>query len=504
MRTIEEIIHDEELHSFSNDSCALAGAVNIPYAATVVRDMLQVQQHRGEKSVGIVSSKGDRFYAIREMGKVDEVFPIAQMKSIQAELPGSMAIGHTRYATRGLADYVSNIQPFIFNETKFGHFAFAHNGQLVDINKIHKTLLQRGAVFQSKSDSELLAHVIAKSDKKSFHSALKNDLAKIPCSYSALVETDLEIIGFRDPFGVRPLSIARKGNGYLIASETVAFRLFPDAEFIRHIEPGEIVVFNKKKIKAKEKPKSMQMNIPIEIKELADAKNQSEFHCIFEQIYFQDPRSEANGFMHEDFRQRCGRQVYLENKEFFDEMRVRHGSNLVVVPILDSGKQGAIGFSRESGILYKEYFMRRHNAPHSSGRSYTAHNQRLRILIAGMKLDLRKEKVLGKTVITVDDSNVRGTTARTNNERLRDAGAREIYNVYLSPTIENVCYLGMDHQNLKELIAYRKKSLEGIAKEIFADRIFHISLAGLNSIVNDTYKMGICTGCFGGKYPVDL
>ncbi|MFT4302992.1 MAG: amidophosphoribosyltransferase [Candidatus Woesearchaeota archaeon] len=501
MRKLESLLSNQDLmvdnadnlHLFSNNSCALAGAINFSDSSILVRAMLQVQQHRGEKSVGIVSAEKDRLYAIREMGRVDEIFPVSDINRIQQRLPGLIAIGHNRYATTGYSDYPSNIQPFIFNESKFGNFVFAHNGQLVDNKGIKEKLLRNGAIFQSRSDSELLAQMITHSRCDNIIDAIVNEVSKIPCSYSVLIETSDKILGFRDGFGVRPLSIAKMNGGYLIASETAAFRIFPEAEFIRHVEPGELVIFDKNTIKSGKDFESIKF-----------MERKKHFNCVFEQIYFQDPRSETNNYMHEDFRQKCGALVYYENKDFFDVLHRENGLNLAVVPILDSGKQGAIGFSRASGIPYKEYFMRRHNAPHSSGRSYTADNQNSREIIANMKLDLRTEKVRDKVIITVDDSNVRGTTARNNNRRLRNAGVKEVYNIFLSPVITSPCYLGMDHQNVDELIGFRLKNLDDIAKETEADKVIHISLEGLNSVVADTYNVGICSGCFGGKYPVKL
>ena len=199
----------------------------------------------------------------------------------------------------------------------------------------------------------------------------------------------------------------------------------------------------------------------------------------------------------------CGMAVYDGNMGFFDSLKEKFGNNIYTVPILDSGKHGAWGFEKASRIPNREYFMRRHDARKASGRSYTAADQASRDQIASMKLDLRTEMIPGKAIVTVDDSSVRGTTARRYNKRLRDAGAEFIVNVIVSPPLIDTCYLGMNHQLREELLAFNKTE-EQISRETGADKTIYLSLNGLNTIVNNTYKCGTCTGCFGGNYPIQL
>ena len=359
-------------------------------------------------------------------------------------------------------------------------------------------MVAEGVPFQSNSDSELLAHLILKAPQKynTIEDAIKSEIGKIPASYSLLIMTPEKIIALRDKYGIRPLSFARHvDGGYIISSETGIYNFYEElkiAKFEREIKPGEMVVFDKNKIGKSDGIESIIF---------ADAQQS---FCIFEGIYFQDPRSKVNGVINEDFRQKLGQMIYLENKNFFDETKNEYGDNAVIVPILDSGKQGAIGLSKASGIPYKEYIMRRHNRPQSQGRSYTLSEQSQRELKIIMKQDVRSDKIKGKVVFVVDDSIVRGNTAKLMNERLVRAEAKKIYYVSLSPKIVDVCGLGMDHQNLNELIAYNLKNESSIARMVSANKVFYLSNDGLNRAVKDTYKINICDGCFGGSHPLPI
>ena len=468
------------------ENCGLASAINVPNASEIVRDMSLIQQDRGDAGAGVVSSNHQNLHIYKNVGRVDEVFP--ENYNFKKRLPGKVAIGHNRYPTKGSSRRLCDTQPILFRETKYGQFAISHNGQLVDKNNIKKQLIDTGAIFQSTSDSETLAHLIVQSKEKTLEGAIASEINKIPAAYSLLIMTKSKVIALRDQYGVKPLSIAQLGGGYLIASETSAFRIFDKSEFIKEVKPVEMVIFDKKSVRSGEGFKSIQFAEP------------KEHWCVFEGIYFSSPRSKYNNFMHEDFRQRCGMKVYHENKEFFENLNDL-GYDKCIIPILDSGKQGAVGFQKASKFDYKEYFMRRHNAPKSKGRSYTASKHQDREYIAHMKLDLRAEKIKDKVIITLDDSEVRGVTSKENNKRMRDAGAKMIINVLLSPKITSPCYLGMDHQKHKELIAYKCETEDKIAKESGADKTIYLSLEGLNKVVDETYKCGICSGCFGGKYP---
>jgi len=485
----------KNLRDILNESCGLAGAVNIPLASKPVVSMGMSQQHRGEAGTGCCSSDGENLYLKKDKGLIKVVFP--RDFDYKKNIPGDMAIFHNRYATRGSVEEICNVQPLLFKDSKFGQYAIGHNGQLIDVNHEKDKMLKGGAIFQSTTDSEILAHLIAKTGKDTIEEAIASEIVKIPSAYSVLIMTPSKLIALRDKFGVRPLSIAQMGEGYLVASETAAFRIFEDeAKFIRHINPGEMVIFDRDEVKAGKGFRSIQY--------VASSKD-LEAWCIFEGIYFSDPRSEHNGYMHEDFRQECGRKVYEENKQLFEKLKMEFGDKIAMIPMLDSGKQGSIGFSKASGIPYKEYFMRRHNAPQPIGRSYTAAYQEEREMIAKMKSDLRSEKVNGICAITGDDSEVRGTTITSNNKRLRKSGAKYIVNVVFSPMLRGTCREGMDHQTSNELIAHQcDYDLEKISKSTGADITIYLTPPGLHELAAENYRSGICSGCFGGRYTTSL
>lgn len=482
------MVEISEVGMYFPDYCSLTGAVNINKAARIVRNSAQVQNHRGQKGVGIVTGSGGRFRFMKNEGMVEENFP---RDFDFKRLPGQIAIAHTRYATRGEEDNLTNIQPLIFSQTKFGPIALAHNGQLVDNDNLKKKLLKKGSLFQSSSDSESLLHIIMQEGWKynTLEEAIATQIRKIPTAYSLLLMTPRKLIALRDKHGVRPLSIAKYRDGYIVASETIAFRIYEKAEFVRHVKPGEMVVFDMKDIKKGQEPKSIQFADP------------DEFFCSFEGIYFEDPRSQLMNAYIEDFRQKLGIEIFKENEDFFRWINDTYGDQAAIIPIMDSGIHGSEGLNKASGIKIKRYLQRMHNAPSSKGRSYILSNQREREIVARMKLDLRKEKIKLKAGLLGDDSIVRGTTTRITNQRLRDAGADYIANVIFSPKINNICYLGMDHQNIDDLIgAYQTE--EEIAKELKADKVLYLSTEGLEKVFKEHFGMNPCTGCFGGKYPV--
>ncbi len=462
-----------------HDYCALAGAVGVPHAAEFVKAMLQVQQHRGDDGVGIYAFENGTPRRVKEPGRVDFVFQDGY--NFSKHLPGDMAIGHNRYSTLGKFGLQSDLQPFA-DHTKYGHVVLAHNGQLHNAEEIRDKLLQNGSSFSSTSDSEILLKAIAQSSKKNIERAMIECFSQIPFAYSLLIKNEDTLYAIRDPAGVRPLSVATINGGYLAASEDCAFRIFQNAEKLADVKPGEILAISKDGIRQVHK---------------FEGKHR---FCSFECVYFSAPRTSYNGRMHEDFRKGTGIEIYDQEKEFFDFLKRQHMGHIAVVPILDSGKQGSIGLSEASGIPYKEYFLRHHNAPGVSGRAFLGGDEATRREKARRKLDLRKDKVLGKVIITGDDSMVRGTTMRENNDRLRDAGAEKIINVMLSPTIVNTCHLGVNHQTLDELVAHGR-NLKQIAKDVHADQVIFLALDRHKKLLREFYGESMCTGCFGGRYP---
>lgn len=466
--------HAQDLREVLAEECGLAAVVNLPNASRLVYDCLVLQEHRGEKGAGIVSIKDGKLHHRRRIGTVRTQF--AEF-NIEKKLPGKTAIGHNRYATAGDFDSVTNVQPLIFEKTRFGPLIIAHNGTLVNHSEITKELTRSGAIFQSSTDSEIIAHLIAQSDENEIEKAIVSALHKIKAAYSLLIMTTDRLFAIRDKFGVRPLSVARLKDGYLIASENYTFDQYAEASDYFDINPGEMIVFKK----GSGSFQKMRYAEP------------EEHFCIFEGIYFSNPRSSYCGFLHEDFRQELGKEIVRENTNLQGDF---------ILPVLDSGKHAAIGMFKESGIDYKEYFLRIHNSPNANLRSFTSPTHEERMTTAYRKLHLRKDKINGRDAIVVDDSIVRSTTIGIITERLRKAGAKSITICISAPPIRNVCPNGMDFQDKKQLVAYRS-SIEEIRKQIGADRLIYLSLEGLKKTVSKTYKCGICTGCFGDKYPIN-
>jgi len=474
------------------DYCGIMLAVNVEDAASVVRDGSLLQQHRGEKGYGLATVFGDEILSEKCLGTIDEGFPANYDFK---DLPGGTALGHNRYSTKGGKDTLYNVQPFVFTDTKFGQLAFGHNGQLVDNDNIKQKLINEGTIFLSNSDSELLPHLIARSrNAETLEDAIANSIGAIPTAYSAVFMTPKTTVAVRDQFGVRPLSLAKYKDGFLVASENVAFRFFQDAEFIREVEPGEMIIF-------REGQKDFESRF------FADP---DPYSCITEPVYFSTDRTTINGGFVEDFRQGCGRKVYQERRELIDYLHDTWGDNIVVVPILSSGKQGAIGFSKESGIPYKEYLEKRKNTPVSGGRTFLMDDEEKRELAIRMKFDPRLGKIDGKFIVTIDDTKVRGNTTRIINKILRDPDmskdvprAAGIMNISLSSMITKICYLGIDFQTYEELLAYKYKTEEEIAEAIGANYVAYLSLKGLKEEYKRHFEINPCTGCLGGDYPIE-
>jgi amidophosphoribosyltransferase len=410
-------------------------------------------------------------------------------------LPGTASIGHNRYKTKGPAGDQHCLQPFQFDDSKYGPFGIAVNGQLVDVNNIKQKLLESGAPFQSGSDSEVIAHLLLQSKKPTIEEAVYEQFQRIPAAFSVLILTQNQVIAGKDKSGVRPLHMAEysgdNGSGILLASEDFAFRPFSDnISQVTELQCGQIKTFD-----IQSRGESSQQTLP----------GASEYFCIFEGDYFGNPRTKHHGCYHEKFRRANGRKVYEENKAFFERLKQEYGDNLAVVPILDSGKQGTLGFCKEFGMqYYKEYLMRVHDGPKANGRSYTLSNQDERKLRIRMKTDLLEEKVGGKCIITVDDSIVRGNTSTEDNGRLKKAGAVYVVNVSVSPKIVNPCVMGIEHQDRSELIATRHTTDESLAREIGADKVIYISPEGHERVARELYGGGFCSGCQGGTYPPEV
>lgn len=456
------------------EECWLAAVINFPVASQYVFDCLMLQEHRWEKSAWIISCHKWEFYHRKRMWKIRQQFVNVEFEK---ELPWSIAIWHNRYATTWSHDSITNIQPLFFHDTKYWPFAIAHNGNIPNAQIIKKELIEKWALFQSTTDSEIFGHFIVQSQEENIEDAIVSMARKIPMAYSLLIFTTAKLIALRDRFGVRPLDIWKMDGWYVICSENHTFNQYPECKFLRSIKAGEMIVFNK----YNEEFQSIQYANPIE------------HFCIFEWIYFSNPRTKYNWVFHEDFREELGAQIYRENPDLKADY---------VIPILDSWKHAALWLANAMNIPYREYFLRIHNPPRTNNRSFIAATQEDRIKAAYQKLHLKEEKIKGKNIITVDDSIVRWTTTKIINKRLKEAWAKSITNCVSSPAITNICNLGMDFSTTDQLIAY-ESSIDQIAKKIDADKLIYLSLDWLKLIVDQTYKCGICCWCFGWCYPKD-
>ena len=460
--------HDDKLH----EECGVFGVWNVSDAAAVTALGLHALQHRGQEATGIVSYDGHRFHSHRGLGLVGDNF--GQAKVI-ASLPGANAIGHNRYATTG-DTVLRNVQP-LYADFEFG--AVAHNGNLTNANALHRALVRRGCLFQSTTDSEVFVHLIAISLYSTVVDRLIDALKQVVGAYSLVALSNEAMLGVRDPLGVRPLILGRIGNegtgGWVLASETCALDIV-GAEFVRDIDPGEIVVIDDQGVRS--------------IKPFGS--NQSRF-CVFEYIYFARPDSVMEGTPVYDARKRIGAELARES----------HMDADVIVPVPDSGVPSAMGFSAESGIPFELGIIRNHYV----GRTFIEPTDSIRNLGVKLKHSANPSVLRGKRVILVDDSIVRGTTSRKIVEMVRAAGAAEVHMRISSPPTTHSCFYGIDTPERGKLLAARH-SVDEMAQIIGADSLAFVSLDGLYRALGkadrDAAKPHYCDACFTGEYPIPL
>jgi len=452
------------------EECGIFGIFGHEDAATLTALGLHALQHRGQEASGIVSYDGENFLAHRALGLVDEIFndPITI-----AKLKGDAAIGHNRYATTGGAG-LRNVQP-LYGDLSFGGFSVAHNGNLTNELTIREKLVERGSLFQSTTDTEVIIHLVALSKAATVVERLVDALKEIEGAYSLLAFSENQLIGVRDPNGFRPLALGRLGNSYILASETCAFDII-GAEFVRDIEPGEMVVITKEGIKSSR---------PLE-------PAQSRF-CIFEYIYFARPDSDMNGKSVYEMRKRIGAMLAKESPCDVD----------LVVPVPDSGVPAALGFAEAANIPFELGIIRNHYV----GRTFIEPTQSIRHLGVKMKHNANRALVNGKRIVLVDDSIVRGTTSRKIVEMMRAAGAKEVHMRISSPPSKYSCFYGIDTPSSNELLAHTH-DLEAIAKYIGVDSLAYISIDGLYRAMGKNGRVandpGYCDACFTGDYAVKL
>jgi len=452
-----------------HDECGVFGVYGHPESANLTYLGLYALQHRGQESAGIVASTGTDLNMYKAMGEVEEIF----QPNVLAKLKGPSAIGHTRYSTAG-DKALLNAQPIMVDCGK-GKIAVAHNGNLTNASEQRRRLEHRGSIFQTNSDTEVIVHLIARSQARNFSAALGDALNLVEGAYSLLVLTPEEMYAVRDPRGFRPLALGKittveGSEAWAVASETCAFDLM-NAEYVRDVEPGEMLRISRSGIE------SIRFSAP-----------KPHQFCIFEHVYFSRPDSTVFGRSVNESRERLGRLLAREHPVEAD----------MIVPIPDSGVPAAIGFSLESGIPFRMGLIRNHYI----GRTFIEPSQAIRNFGVKLKLNPVRNLVAGKRVVLVDDSIVRGTTSRKLVRLMREAGAKEVHMRISCPPTISPCYYGVDTPTKEELIA-SSNSPEEICKYLGADSLGYLSLHGLRQAVNDQ-NGEFCTSCYTGVYPTDL
>ena len=444
--------------------CGIFGIANHSDASQMTYLGLYALQHRGQESTGISSSDGDQVYTHKSMGYVADVFS----EDVIAKLKGINAVGHTRYSTAGDSNEF-NAQPIVGN-CAYGTVALVHNGNLINALSLREDLERQGSIFQSTSDSEVILHLLAKSQTGSLVDALAETFVQVQGAFSLLLLTEDTLIGVRDPNGFRPLNLGKVGASYVLASETCAFDLI-GASYVREVEPGEIVLIRGDELKS--------------VKPLSAPRLSK---CIFEHVYFSRPDSVIFGRTVQTSRDMMGRILAQENPVDAD----------LVVPIPDSGVSAGIGYSRESGIPLAFGLIRNHYV----GRTFIEPKTRIRHFGVKVKLNPVKELLAGKRVVLVDDSIVRGTTSRKIVKMVRAAGAKEVHMRISCPPTLSPCFYGIDTPTKKELIA-SSHTVGEICKYIEADSLGYLSLPGLLRAVASKGNE-FCTACYTGQYPIDF
>ena len=512
-------IEDDRFH----DHCGVCGVFGHPEAAKMAYLGLYALQHRGQESAGIVSSDGRDLHLEKSMGLVADIF----QPEVLARLPGDAALGHTRYSTAGDTSLM-NAQPIVIDCNK-GKLALGHNGNLPSAAKWRRTLEHRGSIFQTTSDTEVIVHLIARSQARNISGALADALNQVEGAYSLLVLTRDEMYALRDPRGFRPLALGQLDGAWVVASETCAFDLI-GATYVRDIEPGEMLRITRAGIES-----------------LHFAAKKPLQQCIFEHVYFARPDSLVFGRVVEQSREMLGRMLAREHGVPAD----------IVVPVPDSGVPAAVGYSQESGVPFRMGLIRNHYV----GRTFIEPQQSIRDFGVKLKLNPVPEILRGKRVVLVDDSIVRGTTSRKIVRMVREAGAAEVHMRISCPPTISPCYYGVDTPTREELIASdeskvrprltpeelatfearlqgrafgrsagvspamvdsatavkiagetpalrepsstrSERSIEEIRQYLGADTLGYVSLENLRRAVDDT-RGSFCTSCYTGVYPVD-
>jgi amidophosphoribosyltransferase len=446
--------------------CGVCGVFHHQDSARLTYFGLYALQHRGQESAGIVCSNGEKVRIHKNMGLVPEVFS----EEILRGLPGHLAIGHVRYSTTG-ASNLTNAQPLLVTH-KGTTLAVAHNGNLVNATALRGGLEEQGSIFQTTMDSEVVLHLLARAAHKGMEESLKETFTALRGAFSLLLMTQDSLIAVRDPDGFRPLCLGKLnnggGDGWVVASETCALDLI-GAEYVRDIEPGEILILAKDGLKS-----------------LFPWPRQHSHFCIFEQVYFARPDSEIFGINVYQARKRMGEILAREARIEAD----------FVMPFPDSGNYAALGYSQASGIPLEMGVIRNHYV----GRTFIQPTQSMRDFNVKVKLNPIRSFLKGKRLIIVEDSIIRGTTGKSRVRALREAGAREVHMVVSCPPTRHACYYGIDFPSASQLIA-NHKSIAEIAEYLGLDSLHYLSLAGLVEATGKE-RGQFCLACFDGVYPV--
>ncbi len=453
------------------EECGVFGVIGMPNAAVTVALGLHALQHRGQEAVGITSFDGKEFYSRRGLGHVAENF---SSSAALAELPGEMAVGHVRYSTTGGAG-LRNVQP-LFADLARGGFAIAHNGNISNALHLKHELVNKGAIFQSTSDTEVIIHLIATSRYPTLLDRFVDALRMVEGAYSLICTTPKRMIACRDPLGIRPLVIGKLGGATVFASETVALDVV-GAEFLREVEPGELVEVRADGRMTSHRPFGRPNPRP----------------CIFEHVYFSRPDSVMGGKSVYEVRKRIGIELAKEAGIDAD----------LVVPVPDSGVPAAIGYAQQSGIPFELGIIRSHYV----GRTFIQPSDGARNADVRRKHNANRALVAGKRIVLIDDSIVRGTTSLKIVQMMRDAGAAEVHFRVASPPTEHSCFYGVDTPERSKLLAARM-DVAAMAAFISADSLAFVSIDGLYRAVGEARREAgspkYCDACFSGEYPTRL
>jgi len=451
------------------EECGVFGIWGADNAASFVALGLHALQHRGQEAAGITSLDGRQFHSHRAMGHVAGNF---DRDDIIRKLSGRAGIGHVRYSTTG-ETALRNVQP-LFAELAGGGFAVAHNGNLSNAMKLRRTLNRRGSIFQSTSDTEVIIHLVATSDRNTMLDRLTDALRQVEGAYSLVVLTDEGLVACRDPLGFRPLVMGKLGEATIFASETVALDVI-GASFLRDVEPGELILVNDSGIRS-----------------FRPFEKVAPRPCIFEHVYFSRPDSIAEGISVYEARKNIGAELAAEAPVDAD----------YVVPVPDSGVPAAIGFSQASGIPFELGIIRSHYV----GRTFIQPTQEVRHLGVKLKHNANSALVDGKKIVLIDDSIVRGTTSVKLVQMMRDAGAREVHMRIASPPTRHSCFYGVDTPERAKLLA-AQMNVDQMRDYINADSLAFVTIEGLYRALGqerDAAQPQRCDACFTGAYPTTL